>query len=582
VVRSFPGKDPVFHPVISPDGNWVAWCTVLEGSTGTSRIKVRRLAKNDSMVLDLGTGAIPRWWVDGTDTFLVRVSSAIDNIDSDWASGQTIAQRWSNGSLVDAARTWSSAGSYHDGRSGQYLYTGYKRLKQYDVSGKTSRTLFAYPRNGKDVGDTSQACNVSTAPDGSGRVMFLDFGYPGRSDVVGRPYGIHEVAFMADSTGAILQTFPVASGKSQWNHLEWSNHPGWAVGMALDGEFHHEIHLLDLNTGKATPIVSGADLGMPVLWVGTEELAALRGGVDPDSCGAYDQKANEESIGAYASAISSEYAAKIPLFWQSKDSLQVMFFGSSRSGRGFLPSELKIGKSFNFAAISTELFTCEKLISNYVIPNAKQLRLVVLDVIPGWFDLYDGDSIGYYSWKTISNSVGYKYDSSHGFWKNGLPDGYLGVLQSKGEAAKNWFAPVGEIHAESGGWSKSPQIVTYDSLLLVKKPGFKKNMALLRGLISKLKTQNINMLMVNFPVNPHYKEMGICDLYGPSCAVYHEVIDSIASLGKENGNFKLFDANLNGSHDYDSFEFSDDSHLSYLGAKKMTSRVDSILINWRE
>jgi len=93
VVRSLPDVDPVFHPVISPDGNWVAWCTQMEGSTGTSRIKARRLAKNDTNVVDLGSGAIPRWWTSGTDTFLVWGTTAEDNTASNWGASRTSASR---------------------------------------------------------------------------------------------------------------------------------------------------------------------------------------------------------------------------------------------------------------------------------------------------------------------------------------------------------------------------------------------------------------------------------------------------------------------------------------------------------
>ena len=118
-----------------------------------------------------------------------------------------MAWRWAPGGLTKPA-PWGPEGSYHDGRSGSYLYTGYRRLRQYDLRGGTSRILFTAPSNGKSAGDTSQVCNVSAAPDSSGRAMFLDFGYTGTSSVVGRSYGIHEIAFVSDSTGRVLKTIP--------------------------------------------------------------------------------------------------------------------------------------------------------------------------------------------------------------------------------------------------------------------------------------------------------------------------------------------------------------------------------------
>jgi hypothetical protein len=566
--------------VISPDGNWVAWCTVMEGSTGTSRIKARRLTKSDSVVLDLGAGTIPRWWVRGTDTFLVRSSTAMDNTNSSWSEGRTTAQRWSGGGLTGSVEVWSSSGSYHDGRSGRYLYTGYRRLRQYDVSGPSSRTLFAFPQNGKNVGDTSQVCNVSVAPDGSGRTMFLDFGYGGTSSVVGRPYGIHEVAFVGDSTGKIVQTFPVASGKSQWDHLEWSNNPQWAVGMALDGNSYREAHLLDLVTGNTIQIVSGSELWMPQLWVGSQKRLIILGDVDQDSCGAYDKKADPILMNLLGDGVLNEFAAKLSNFWDLKDSLEIVFVGSSRVKMGFLPTEFFSEKSFNFGFSGSELYDEDLIIRNYLVPSTPKLKTICIGLMPGWFAAFDGRYKGLLAWQAIENSYGYLYDKNHQFWLDTLPKGFLETVHKNRSSLGDFYHPVGEIKVPSGRWSALPDISGADSSVDYQSQGFVQNFARLERLVADLSQKNITVLVVNFPVNPGYKATTFAEPYGPAWSVNDSLIHRMEGLEALHHNFKFYDANLKGNHDYQSEEAYDDGHLSYLGAKKLTKRIDSIISGW--
>jgi len=575
VVRSLPDKDPVFHPAISPDGNWVAWCTVLEGSTGTSRIKARKLSKNDSTVLDLGSGAIPRWWVNGTDTFLIRGSTAMDNTGSDWSSGNTLAQRWSGGGLTGSVDEWTASGGYHDGRSGRHLYTGYRRLKRYDVGDKSSRTLFAYPQNGKSAGDTSQVCNASAAPDGSGRVMFLDFGYSGRSTVVGRPYGIHEVAFVADSVGNVLQTFPVASGKSQWDHLEWSNHPQWAVGVALENSgAYEEVHLLDLSTGNTLPLASGSELWMPNLWVGDERFNPSGLKIDPDSAGNYEAKLDHSLSSITGDAIFSEFSQKVKQFWGMRDSIQIAMVGSSRMGSGIICSEFHTGRTYNWGMTASHTYGDIQIVRNYLLLHSPNLKVVGLSLMPGWLLESDGLDI----WKAESNSVGFRYDQNHGFWRDSivsgfdqsLGDGYPLTSEKMQQLSGDWYmAPA--------GWGASPPLVFRYSALEESAPALAGNLKLIRELARDLQSKGILLFMINFPQSRHYKEAPYAETYGVKWDRYRNLIDSVNAIEKQYSNFHVYDAYNAGENDYDSLDFNNESHLSELGARKLSHRLDSVI-----
>jgi len=565
VVRSLPDKDPVFHPVISPDGNWVAWCTVLEGGTGTSRIKARRLAKNDSVVLDLGSGAIPRWWVDGTDTFLVRSSTAMDNTGSEWSSGRTVAQRWNDGGLTGSVEEWSARGGYHDGRSGQYLYTGYRRLKQYDIAGKSSRTLFAYPQNGKNAGDTSQVCNTSAAPDGSGRVMFLDFGYSGKSSVVGRPYGIHEVAFVADSVGKVSRTYPVAQGKSQWDHLEWSNAPRWAVGMALEPNgAYKEVHLLDLETGSTQSIVDGSELWMPNLWVGgARDL--LPGSADPDSAGNYT---------------AGEFAVRGPQFWLRADRIEAAFVGSSHMANGVLPANMKSLKGQLLAFAGSGVFDENELLDNYVLPHAPELKVVAVGIMVGW--LYEPvENPARSPWWVWKNSPGGVYDRNHSYWNAGVPTGFQEEVYRRLQTApevEQFDSTGGQfVRTLNAGWSSgistSSPISNQDST----NPYLEPNLALLEHLVANATGKGLKVILVQFPESPQYASMDLAGRYGPSWSEYHRIMSRIKSWEQRYPGMVLMDEHKDGKHDYTDDEAANTDHLNLKGATKFTARLDSLV-----
>ncbi|MEK7391038.1 MAG: formylglycine-generating enzyme family protein [Fibrobacterota bacterium] len=565
VVRSLPDKDPVFHPVISPDGNWVAWCTVMEGSTGASRIKVRRLAKNDSAVYDLGSGAIPRWWVDGTDTFLVRSGKAMDNSASDWASDRTTARRWSRGSQTGIVETWSSTGGYHDGRSGQYLYTGYRRLKQYHLSGKTSRTLFTYPQNGKSVGDTSQACNASPAPDGTGRVMFLDFGYSRKSTVVGRPYGIHEVAFVSDSLGNIVQTIPVATGKSQWDHLEWSNHPQWAVGMALEANgAYKEAHLLDLATGNTLPVVSGTDLWMPHLWISARRAVAAD--VASDSLGEYfvPKTGLEQDV----------IGDNLLRFWLSKDSAEVVLVGSSQLN-GFSPAHFPHHKVVSLAWSASVHRDYDQLLRHYVLPNTPRLRVVVMTLMPGWF-------FSHGAWPTsrwdasLVHTPGYQYDLSNNFWTYGTSSGFRGAIQARMDARRTVLVnPVVNIPGNGWGGANPAMMPTFSEDTL--QVAYQSNMALVERLIADLSARGIHVVLLHSPENPVFANLPLAGAWGPSWPAFRKIMERAKSWQRDNRFVHVYDANLDGKHDYANDEAANENHLSYRGLIKLGLRLDSLL-----
>lgn len=583
-VRTLPDKDPVYHPAISPDGRWVAWSTVMEGSPTTGRIKARRLAIGDTSVLELGDGAIPRWWVAGTDTFLVS-ASPMDNGSANWGASRTMARRWSGGALSGAVETWAGSGGFHDGRSGPYLYTGYRRLRQWNMDAGSGKVLFTAPQNGKAIGDTSQVCNASAAPDGTGRVLFLDFGYNGNSSLVGRSYGIHEVAFLADSLGNILKTFPVDPDKVRWDHLEWSSDPDWAVAVAAGASSKGDVHVLDLRDGGSIPILRSDEIWMPGLWVGGSNNGQHGSlGFDPDSAGAYASMIEPSEPSDAAELISAIFSSKISLFWKAKDSIEAAFFGSSRMERGAVPSSYKSGFGFNWAGAGFELHTNNEILKRYVLPHCPKLKIVFLDLVPGWFNFWDGLSADtHQAWSSIANKVGYRYDESHDFWKHGVPTGFVDTVWSRMNPGSTCYGPNGERRFDSSAmaWGPHPSVILTYPDSVDPAPCFRRNWDTLVSVVETLNRSGIKIVLVNLPVDTAYGSMEYSDLYGPKAADYRMLLGKLKTLESTYSNFKFYDANNYGHHDYTRADASDDSHLSTQGGRKLTARLDSIAANWR-
>ena len=102
----------------------------------------------------------------------------------------------------------------------------------------------------------------------------------------------------------------------------------------------------------------------------------------------------------------------------------------------------------------------------------------------------------------------------------------------------------------------------------------------LTDLIQILADKGIRLLLVNFPVNPAYRNTAYAEEYGPKWAIYDSLVTKMKSLEAVYPNYRFYDANLDGGHDYTSAEAYDDTHLSYLGAEKLTPRVDSVITAW--
>ncbi|MCF0221568.1 MAG: TIGR02171 family protein, partial [Fibrobacter sp.] len=191
----------VYHPDVSPDGNWVAFCTLIEGVSGNSSVYVRSLdsAGNGLVKLDVEAAAIPRWRVLDGDTGIVYVTDAGNNSDDAlWKKQGTWFVGFSNGKFGKSRKLLD--GAYHG---------GYDEKSGMAVSG--SKLLRVHGDDDEIWYNGEQACNVSLSQDGTLRTAFLDFSGKTGIEFVGTKYRVHERLLVANQNDSLI--FSLASPK---------------------------------------------------------------------------------------------------------------------------------------------------------------------------------------------------------------------------------------------------------------------------------------------------------------------------------------------------------------------------------
>jgi uncharacterized protein (TIGR02171 family) len=570
-VYRYSGNTDVHAPMISPNGEWVAFCTGDMGGQGGSSVSIQRLDSLGSGFTQLSdkNAFFPRWWVDPIlkDTFIVYASSAIFNTSLLWNSTKTFIQKISGGKPIGDPSSIANNGSYYGGLSysGKYLATGYPRLLVQDLQLGTVQQLFLGPQNGKGPGDTSQVCNVSITPDSANesRVIFLDFGCNKGSTVVGATYGVHQILFMSDYSGKVLNWFWCPTSESSWDHPKWSNNYRFAIaiGVGADGS-HHSIYVVDLLKNASNEILSGQNMQQPCLWMDKGDFSLPPGGICLDSIGRYNDPPT--TFG------QAELAQKFYLFWHSYDSIEIAFTGSSMVRYGIDPVEIKNYISLNMGVGGGDFLCARSLIENYILTNCKKIKLIAVSLDMGWLANPDAD----FSWKECpSQSVGYNYDSNHQFWQSGLPNGFVDFV---GES-DGTFNKSGYNAAQSNGWGDNPPTVLGRTDWDCQDSNFVKNMSHISEFINELALRGIYVLFVNFPVSPNYRGTSSYSTWGPSWITAAAILDQVRALESQYSNFHFYDANLNGNHDYTQAEFYDENHLSGAGATKLTGRLNSVI-----
>ena len=586
-VREFTDIGDVYHPSISPDGNWAAFCTRVEGADSGSTLYIRSLAAPDPVTPgaagaggnrqttaaeSLGPGFIPRWWVDPAngDTLLIYSSSSVDNLNPKWAGTRTLMRKIQGGKGVGEERILAADGSFHDGRSrdGRYLATGYRRLMIRDEKASLSRVLFTAPDNGKAEGDTSQVCNVSMAPDSTGRLLFLDFGYDQTSGLTGGYYGVHQMAFLSDPSGKVARWFRAPGAGDSWDDLEWSNHPDFAVAALKNGAgAHREIALLDLKDSLTAIVAQGTALGQPSLWVDPASPIGPAEGLDLDSLGHYNDPATTST--------QLSLSDKMNRFWKIHSDIDLLILGSSHAVYGVNPLLFTGRKAFNLAFIAGGHKSALVLGTEYGMRHCPKLKTMVVEVHLAMLSVPNADWV--WPWPTGSTK-GFLYDQSHGFWAQGLPPRFEEYMRKAPNAYIEVVDSAGTHPMSSGSWGgANPPDLSVGGPWTTSDPIYQANLADLRAFAEKVAARGIHLVLVVFPQSPGFADKPHYQRYGPILETAKAVLEDLRALESLSDHIHFYDAHQFGKHDYTDAEASDIDHMSSLGARKLTVRLDSLV-----
>ena len=567
----FPDVYEDFHPEISPNGRYIAYCSGLEGVSGTSTIYVRRieLGVNGIVGLNVESAAIPRWRVlPNGDTVIVYVTDAGNNKnDGSFKSASTWQVTFQKGRFGKPKKLFD--GAYHDGISpDEKLTVSGARLLRARIADSSS-TVSSSARdtvwfNGE------QACNASLSMDGTKKTLFLDFGSKTGRDFVGESYGVHERLLVMDSTGKLIRSVKAPAGYS-FDHSEWvRGRSDYAVATLADANgMHNKIVLVNFLDSSITELAEGDDLWQPNLWLpDAYDKSTLE--VDEDSAGVYMH------VGDNLEGLLMRYNMEV--LWKYRDTANVVVLGSSRPMLGVSPKYFS-PKFFviNLAQTPNSIYMSRDYLDTYIFPHVKRLKYIILSLD---LDLWYKSEEESFFVNGYEQYAGYVYDKNHDYWKDGYPNGLL-------ECTENYISVDGEsfflddrgryLSSECKSWGDRADIAM-DSMFFDKHPeALENSIAALKEILKKAEEREIYVIGVIFPLNPNYKKTGAFGRYGMRRSLAQKVIADLKGFEDEYPHFRLYDQNLMGDHTYDDDTASDSDHLCSKGASKISTRINEFM-----
>lgn len=559
----------VYHPTISPDGKYVAFCTKYEGVSGESMLYVRPLSeKGNAIKLDVKSAAIPRWRIVDGDTVVVYVTDAGNNADEAvWKNTSTWKVSFRNGVFGKPQKMFD--GSFNGGvDSGEnFAVSGSKLLRMIKVeSGKTLDSVWY---------GGEQACNVSLSMDGSRRTLFLDFSGNVGVKFVGEKYRTHERLLIADESGKLIQSIKSPKGFT-FDHSEWVGNSNLVVvSLANDNGSHQEIALVNPEDSSVVPLISGDELWHPDFWIRPMSMMEAESKLDLDSAGIYYVE-----NGSDAAAV---LRAKMEIFWRYKDSINTVILGSSRPSTCVDPTYFKDDiYAINMSTVPNITGVSKYLLKNYLLNHSQNLKNIVISLdIDLWYrsERFAED---YFFKDDYKNYPGFVYDANHGFWKDGYPRGLLEstencVYNAFEQERHSYHRGVQNVDANFGWEGDNPGVDLDSTVIDFRHEDYVANFDNIVEIVEIAANRGINVVGVVFPQSPGYKNTGAFGRYGLRRSDAERILKELQDLDKNYGNFKFMDENKMGNHDYPDSMAVNRDHLRVSAAPVMTARIDSVL-----
>ena len=231
----------------------------------------------------------------------------------------------------------------------------------------------------------------------------------------------------------------------------------------------------------------------------------------------------------------------------------------------------------NLASAHGNLHSSYYMAVNYVLPNYKKLKYIIIEIALDRLWLTKQNSFFYLKSPEIK---GYVYDANHDFWKSGVPEGLLEYTQNvpkvssySANLTERGYMPL----SGCSNWRSSVYAERDVAWLDTGRVRLEETLGYLAEIIQLAKEKNIKVVGVEMPLNPNYKNVNAYGKYGLRNSDAPQIIDRINALAEKYSNFTFFDQHKMGEHDYLNGMNYDDDHLCRAGAEQMTHRLDSLL-----
>jgi hypothetical protein len=215
----------------------------------------------------------------------------------------------------------------------------------------------------------------------------------------------------------------------------------------------------------------------------------------------------------------------------------------------------------------------------YVAENYGLLHLPKLKAVVVSLDIDLWQVTTEYTHEMFDVTPGFVYDANHQFWKDEIPYAFVDAVNNAmvgGDAYATYYKTMGFAANLSGSWG-NPDVEKDSTWQYVLPTAIEWNLERLKSFVEKAKEKNVAVVGIIFPQNPGYRNTGAWGRYGPTRTVAKKTLKSLEQLEASHSNFILLNENKMGNHDYSDEMAINTDHLSELGARQLTERLDSLL-----
>lgn len=272
--------------------------------------------------------------------------------------------------------------------------------------------------------------------------------------------------------------------------------------------------------------------------------------------------------------IPNDYQYKCNYLNKNSNNINVLILGSSHAYYGIDP-QLMRHKSFNAAYVAQSLFYDWQIVKKYD-KNWRNLKFIILPV--DYFSLYGKLENGIESWRVKDYNIYYGISSNNYTDNSEVLSNKLLLDMERVKSA--YVNHEHNILCSSLGWGteylsrKKRNLFKTGKLaakrhFVIREGFFKENVEVLTSIIEYANKNHVKVLLYTSPAYKTYVQ-------NLNPQQLNSTINMLYTISKKYDN--VFYINLLNNNSFKADDFYDADHLDDLGAKKLTYKIDSLLI----